>query len=437
MMMQQDRQMKREQLGLLLAVGIVFVLACIFARYCIWTHDDYMTRQLSLIESIEHALNFGNGRYLGNTMVDLILPHKTADIFTRGIMITAYVILVACVSFRLNLKTLSISLILTFCIGKSILAQVFVWGHGFYNFFPPVLLLLFSVFLLKRHYYEGKSNSNVILPAGLALVGLCQQLFSENVTCIGVIASGIILGAAIKYKKELKAALAYFIATATGAIIMFALPVLMGVSHKMHEYRGRGIGADSLGDFAYMVINNLYVCLQALLPLIAAWAFLLYAIIALLRNNADTAEKSLKGNRSIYIILFVLGLLSVGELLIITVMGPRCLFLTATIINVFVIRLIAANDLIPNRKAMYLFIAGVVIMVLVTGLYYSVWRVNEVRLEYIAKQMSEGKRTIEIINLPHEKWLHMPNESYAYRYYFNYGDYDEMKFTYIDLDEYR
>ena len=56
---------------------------------------------------------------------------------------------------------------------------------------------------------------------------------------------------------------------------------------------------------------------------------------------------------------------------------------------------------------------------------------------YAKRQLAERKDVIEIIRLPHAKWLHVPDESLGYAYYFNYGEVKEYDdYTYITYEEY-
>ena len=81
--------------------------------------------------------------------------------------------------------------------------------------------------------------------------------------------------------------------------------------------------------------------------------------------------------------------------------------------------------------------AGSAAMAAVLVILISIWKVNEVRFSYAEQQLAEGKQIIEIICLPHVRWLHAPNDSPGYGYYFNYGEPKPQEdYTYITYEEY-
>lgn len=129
--------------------------------------------------------------------------------------------------------------------------------------------------------------------------------------------------------------------------------------------------------------------------------------------------------------------LSVGELLIITVMGPRCLFITACILSVFVIRFFKDEKLADRRLAAVAGCGGLAYVLALILIMSDIWRINNVRFDYAQRQLAEKKEVIEIITLPHERWLHVPNQSAGYGFYFNYGEVkDEEDYEYITYEEY-
>lgn len=489
-------------------VFALFLSFVALGYFCVWTHDDYLTKYSGLAASLKGALYFGNGRYLGNFIVDLFLSHKIPDALMRGLCITGNVVLTAKLASAYHWKGLTVSAVLFLGFGNLILREALIWGHGFYNFFPPVTLLLISVRILQNYYINGnlkKVRTSIVF---LAVGGVCQQLFSENTTCIALLAAAAIFAFAVYRKKPKLPALVYLIASAVGAFIMFALPEIMHVSYIMRDYRGRGIGADTFAEFVDLFCGHLSISLKTLASMFFAWAFLSYVLIGSIRavsdkNRTSRRKKTIativlagypavslfyffvnekkwkeripltsiriaefgtklsylvfacfilylivvcvvlfgnsrfKNNRLIYAVLLGLAVLSVGELLIITVMGTRCLFLPACILSVFILKLIADEGSFGRCFSAAACVSGSVALVWVLLIMHSIWRVNNVRFAYAERQLAEGKQIVEIVCLPHERWLHVPNASAGYGFYFNYGEEKpEEDYTYITYEDY-
>ena len=68
--------------------------------------------------------------------------------------------------------------------------------------------------------------------------------------------------------------------------------------------------------------------------------------------------------------------------------------------------------------------------------FINISKLNDIRTDYVEKQLSEGKTTINLIKIPDEQLLNLPNELYEYKYTFNHGVPEEMAFTPIDYEEY-
>ena len=500
--------LKKDFTPLRLYIFGIFLFAVLFGYFCVWTHDDYLTNFSGLSELLRESLYFGNGRYIGNLIVNIFLPHKLPDALMRGFCLTLNIVLTAKLASAYHWKGIAVSAALFIGYGNLILREAFIWGHGFYNFFPPVTLLLMSVRILQCYYVDNGIKMKKTAIVLLAFFGFSQQLFSENTTCIALLISAVIFGFVFYNKKTKLPAAVYLAASAAGAFIMFALPEIMQVSYKMKDYRGRSIGADSLAEFVKQFTQNMNVSLMTLASLFFAWAFLSYVLIKnLMRDRAISKSGKMKkrvfmfvfacypavslfyffvnekkwkeripltsikipdigaklsyvvfalfiiyaicvfvallsyvhekNRRLLYIVLLGLAVLSVGELLIITVMGTRCLFLPACILSVFILKLISDDGSFEKCFSVVSCAVGSAAMAAVLFVMGSIWNVNNARFAYANQQLAEGKKIIEIIRLPHERWLHVPNESAGYGFYFNYGETKpEEDYTYITYEDY-
>lgn len=490
-------------------VGAIFILCATLGYFCVWTHDDYLTVFADPLTILKGCLEFGNGRYLGNFIVNIALQVKIADAIIRGAFMTAIIALSAGLTGAFNARGLAVSTALFAGIGNLIFAEAIVWGHGFYNFVPPVAIILLCLCLLRKEYIDSALKYKKTAAVILAVLGFCGQLFSENTTCIALVISIAVFIFVLIKKKPKALALVYMISSAAGTFIMFALPAMTGVDHVLDDYRGVGVGAETLDGFISQFSGNLIRSLEALSVAFLCWGFLSFALFRLMKKTGPATgarrvgrialklvlaayplislfyffansrswrkripftniklddpalvlkyavcaafavylvcvltvlllhRKNFAGSGAAYWLILLIAAMSVGELLIITVMGPRCLFLTACILNVFVLVFLFGEGFADRRFCAVSALLAAAGMVALTVLLHSVWSVNNARVAYAEEQLAEGKEIIEIIRLPHGRWLHVPDQSAGYGYYFNYGEVKPIEdYTYITYEEY-
>ncbi|MBQ6020154.1 MAG: hypothetical protein IJL26_08250 [Clostridia bacterium] len=501
---------KNRVISVWLTIAAVFLLTTVLGYFCVKTHDDYLTAVKPVDELFTDALYYGNGRYLGNFLVDLCLARKPVDAVVRGTLITGIVVLSAAVAARVEFKTLSLSLLLFVGFGNVVFREAIVWGHGFYNFVPPVFCALLALLTLKTYYLNGRTRfrgGKILL---LGVLGVVQQLFSENTTCIALLVAAALFVLTVIKKKPKAVSAAYLIGSATGAGLMFLLPEIMQVSYKMDGYRGRSIGADSVSELIRLLTHNGQVCFMSLVPMFPIWAALSYGMFRALRGYTGTnrflrksapflravflcqplfsmfyffiddknslakfqhatesiphfstavllfvfgffilyllavfavlaADEKLRGCRPVYIGLYILGALSVGEVLIITVMGGRCLFLTGCILSVFVIRFLDREGFSDRKTGIVSAVCGLAYLLAVIGILHSVWQVDNVRAAYAREQIAAGKKEIEIIILPHDRWLWYSDKNYGFYDYYKPLDPESgsLSFKFVPYETYQ
>ena len=502
------KKKKSSFLPVCIFIVVLLGLSTLLSYFFVWTHDDFGTIFASVGTLVKRSLYYGNGRYLGNFLVNLILPHKLTDAVFRGVCITSHIVLTAAVASQCSVRTLSVSLLLFVGYGNFILREAVIWGHGFYNFFPPVVLLLIAVWILKRCYLDASPVRNRTATCVLlALLGFCQQLFSENTTGVALLIAVLVFAVVLHYKRQKLPAAVYLAGAALGTFVMFALPAIMQVSYKMEDYRGKGIGKETLPETVDLLIHNLSLSLSSLASMFIIWTVVSYAMIRLLRSYSgqrkaisalrpmfctvfvlqpfvsliynfikekkpdDTIpftsvpfgiwgsrivyavfalflvyllcvmfvvfeNEQLKGSQLLYYSLIGLIAVSVGGLLFLTIMGPRCLFVSACLLSVFVLAFLSHEELLNKTTSVIAGIGGTVGLVVLLVLMHSIWQVDQARQLYAREQLAQGKTTIEIIRLPHIRWLHYQDKSLFYKYYFNNGDPEQMHFVYIDYEDY-
>lgn len=467
-----------------LIIGIAIFVLCSFF---VWTHDDYtVTSSVSISNAFSESLSFGNGRYLGNFFVKLIMSRGVLDVIVRTICIWVLVITSAAIVDKVSVRTIILSSILFLGMGMLIFREVFVWGHGFYNYVPPVTLLMMSVYFLKRYYVYKKQNL-ILLCVILSVVGFSQQLFSENSTTVNLLVSLLILIIVIKQKLNKIPAMLYFIFSAIGSAVMFFGPSITGVAYKMDEYRNidglMGCVRNALINFAYVlkvlsssfvfwtIVSAIFVLLfkntekgqGRKISILAKGYIVIFPVFSVIQNLGVSAKLHLVIDAMFVVYLFFAAIfmckltdrktkrtlaifsaiiiLSVLQLLVVSPIGARCLFITYTLMSVALVFLCKrVFDLCNIRISVKSGIAGTGVLLIIYGVlltfYINIWQVNCSRIHYAQEQIEKGSTQVEIIKLPYEYFLHYGNESYAYAFSFNQGNRDEMSFTYIDYEDY-
>lgn len=468
-----------------LMVALIFVSLFILSLFFIWTHDDYTTvGTYSFMEAFKGSVYFGNGRFLGNFLVDFIMPYKIIDRAVRTLFIGIIVVTSALIVDGYRKRSLLLSSLLYVGLGTEIFKQVFVWGHGFYNYVPPVSLMLLSIYLLKSYY--SKEEKAYLYYAPLAILGASQQLFAENTTTISCLIALIILAYVIYNKSNNKIpAIIHFSASLLGAGIMFLAPKLLKVADKMDDYRK----INGLSEYISNAVNNTYdlLCIlstQTILfavisafllimiikkeayknkikPVLIGGYLLLYPLISIIGYKNQLTKLCVAVAFVLYLILITvlviklklfksdkcsilliaLAIISVLQLLVVKPVAGRCLFVTYSLIVLFTLIFYKkVFDTISKKTIHIIYCSAIAGLILIYSVmlynFINISQLNDIRINYINEQIAEGKRTVNVINLPYEYWLHAPNESYAYGHSFNQGDKDQMYFKYIDYTDY-
>lgn len=478
-------------LSLLIAAATIFI-----CRFFVNTSDDYYTvGTKSAAELFKQIVYFGNGRFIGNFSAEYLTNRFYLNFAVRSVYIFLFTILLAVLADKYRKRALLFSAALTFGMSRYVFREAVVWIHGFYNYFPPVVLLLLSLVILK--YYYKKQNSNG-LAASLALMplGICQQLHSENSTIINTVTAVLVL-ILVLYKKYKKApAVSWAISSVAGCAVMFFAPKVLGVADKMNAYRGSI--ADGKYSLSGQLLSNIIVLSRLVCSMYVLWIMLAaLLLIKLLYKREKLTQKGKiilcvglllaapvpvftelayknkaydtffaffaavtfgifmissviavwklyeKKTVAVCAAVFILGVLSVCEMIVVYPAGGRCLFISYALFSamfIFLMKNTLDGFSFPLRRAIILSAAVFAALAAAVNIHHFmvISKVNSARMEYINQQLEEGRTEIEIINLPYESWLHYPNESnmVVYSRAFNNGNPDEMRFKFISYEEY-
>ena len=491
-----NKKFLKSKTNTLLLLGLLFLVILFICNLFVNTHDDiYTIGTPSIKEAFDYSINYGNGRYLGNLLVTFLCNRMVINNIVRACSIFFIICIIPVLFGRFKNTEILLSTGLVLGILTSFFGSVYVWSHGFYNYVPPVVLLLLSVYLLKC-MTEKRINKfvNVFLTIILALCGFCQQLFSENSTVINCVVALIIFAISIKNKKCRAEGFVFLISNIGGAALMYFGPKAMDLGDKLDFYRGSIFG----NDFIAHITENLTVISSTpiyMMVLIIAY-FILFSLNILNDKGKSFKEKkllicvllitlpiivgilsfsTLSDNRAINLFLSSLGiilylfyfflliycanklfsketskvfttlmiiaLISVGELVFVYPIRARCFYITYILLCIAFFTLFkeGINDLSETSKkicSITIKISTIAVFVLLICIYIPIKQANDARLEYINEQMSQHKTTIEMVELPNDNWLVDANNTNLNAIVYNYGNPDEMNFVYITYSEY-
>ena len=103
--------------------------------------------------------------------------------------------------------------------------QIYPWAAGFFNYVPPVLMVLVAFWLIRPVFDGGRVQESLPRGAAVFLLGFGAQLFMENNTLYALWAGLVLLvWYGLREKRLSPTVLAFFLGTAAGAALLFLSP---------------------------------------------------------------------------------------------------------------------------------------------------------------------------------------------------------------------
>ena len=192
------------------------------------THDDWYyepgrTLRTVLFTSTPHWYCNLNGRILGNGLEGLTAGHKLLRALLQALFVCG---IWQAASSLLKIRTTG-QLLLLPCIlllPTGLYAQTYGWGAGFFNYVPELTMLLLCALLIQKRQ-SGDCRHPALYSIAALLCAMCAQLHSENFTAVNMLLGVIlmILSAAPVLRKN-RTALLCGIGFLLGGILMFSSP---------------------------------------------------------------------------------------------------------------------------------------------------------------------------------------------------------------------
>ena len=477
----------KKEKQILICIALIYILITILCIFFVNTHDDYMMYYGKNIDgSVKYASEIGNGRYIGNFLGNFLSQRKVLNTLIKGLVITGIIVLCSGISGEITFTKLVVCTFLMLGTGKQIFAEAYVWSHGFYNYAMPIVFLLLSIYLIQKY--------SSAVPLGMyfltSLIGFAQMLFSENTTVIALIIAAFSLW--ICYKKgSRKLCVVYLIAAILGVIICFEGPNISGTAHNIDWYRevqGGGITGIIWGAFynavkigevfskcLFLWIISIFVfstergigtarkIVRVVMMIVLITVNYLLTIDAAhiseyeIKDYIKIAAMLLAAAYYIYLLFrylkcfdlhkklmiiaaITIAVLSAGELLFVSPIGPRCVLITYTFITIAISSMLQL-EFLPEKK-LNIFCAVIACAAIAFyGIrlfeFAEIYKIDNLRISFIEEQLRESNNEIYVIALPDKhELLYEPNNCEGFEYTFNTGTPEDMHFTLISLEQY-
>lgn len=465
----------------LLLCALLYAAILLLCAVFVNTHDDYFVPETGtdLPGSAQYALTMGNGRYVGNFLGTYLSVRYVPNLLVRSVLLFALVMGVSAVYTDFMPGPVLLGAVLMLFPGLAVYTQAYQWSHGFYNYAPPVAMLLAGMALVRRSAPTAGRN------AVLVALGVLQSLFAENVTVVAAFTAALLLADKLYRRQDMRSAAFYFLGSVLGAALMFLGPRLAQVSGTLGWYRGVSTADVFFPRLIENVIiiarvipgwNGLFAALFSLLLLrqrhvrakggwLGLWVMgLSFAVMQVLMRlvppydtpylcpsltaligtelvlilSAFVLVWRLSDRETLYDLLIpVLGAgASVAELLFVQPIGARCLLITYALLAAAVMRLWSGElsrspwtDKLCRRVAA---LVGVVLYAMLLPLQIADFRAAVRRDASIRAQLAEGKTEIAVFGLPYPDIVYKADIFALYHYTFNCGDPSEMQFILTD-----
>ncbi len=467
--------------------------------------DDWFftarTQNMTLLDAIRQGISTArqhymttNGRLLGNFLSGMLGCSKPLRELVRCAILLGVFAGVCRACGIQKLYGILTALALTLALPAEVFAQSYAWAAGFFNYVPPVLLLLVYLHMAARQIMDENADSfSMLRCVQFLLLGLSTQLFVENVTIGVCLLSGAICIVLRVRRGRFDARLAgHFAGALLGAALMFLAPGYRNIGHE--GYREM---AGSVSGLLAVMQQNIPIITHTLFE--DNWLIIapLSALCALLLCRARPASKraahakcagltllalspaffycnqkillEMAYNRHVFWlslsldVVFSLGylcalvialcvgvsdravkvrsLLFLGAaallllpLLVVHPIGPRCLY-PMHMLLVCVLLCIGRNCLhqTPQAACALRWPLALAACALLCGvLWITFWngRTQDLRSAYIEQQMAQGATQITLPGYPYAQYVH-EGESQKMGQYYYYDSPNDITFSFV------
>ena len=497
-----EKKANRSRLYWIGAVVLTYLFLLLLSRGFVTSGDDWYFSALDTGEGLVSAFKaaadnaYGhylslNGRLLGNGSSRFFGTNDTFRELTRcGIILVILLQLVRTSKIK-GPRMYMGALMLTVALPVDIYAQSYAWAAGFFNYVPPLMMIL--CFILRADRGLRAERDTALWGALMFVVALSCQLFVENVT-VGVclLSAGVLLWHLFSCRKLSWSLTGFFLGAALGCFIMFSAPGYANVNSEGYrqvsatfEELMKVIKSNFTTITLYLTERNwsviapltvLSVCL--LLPVkaqgfkgiirilaltalmvcpiwfyanrqvmkiltyaewvteLAFWMDVLMNLLYLLAVLAAAVLGLRDSARLCRAVLCIAAVPAVfGPLVVVTPIGPRCMYipymLLVAIVLIFGAEL-AERCPADSRKLMTVPVALTMVCVMTVYLWTAVWNghCEKVRISRIEAALESGQTSVVLPSYPYTAYVHNGNGG-AIRYYYYFQKPCDLEFQYV------
>lgn len=440
---------KRERVHFAMCGVVLFAALFLLCRTFPIVGDDWFRETLGaslhspvdLVREVAARWATVNGRILGNVLAYSAGSRPILREGMRALFTLSLAVLLARVTRLEGWQGLLLCAFGVLALPREMFAQIYPWAAGFFNYVPPVVMLLACLELVRPVLNGKRLTERPGRTAALFILGLGQQLFIENNTLYALCASLILL---VWYWLERRtwspSLLAFFFGCVLGAALLFASPSYRLIAQDGGAYQS-GLGGGLSGLLAaargnlpevmryfllgYPLTHSLLVVLTLVhwrhgggrtgidwllaallvlgLPAIS-WHWMITAAWWLAFAAALWRWMPSRSSRSWTLFLWLSAPAAAGPLLFVNPIGPRCLFLSYVL--VLAVLGILLRTLEPKR---WLTPTAAVLAVGIFCYCFSVFlpmhELEERRTQTIQEALSSGQTEVIIPAYRHNGWL--------------------------------
>lgn len=490
-----------------LVILLTFCFLLLLSRGFVTSGDDWFFSAQNPDEGFREAVKEGydcaarhyigiNGRILGNAFSRFFGSNDTLRELGRcTIMLVILLQICRLAKIRTGVEYLA-ALLLFVALPSDLYAQSYAWAAGFFNYVPPIMMLLAYMFRAERILRGEKDKP--LSGVGMFLLAFFAQFFVENMTIgLCLLCVGVLVWDLISHRRISWSLIGALLGAVVGCAIMFSAPGYAKINSD--GYRQIGTSLEELmaviqtnfmtvtmylteRNFLVMVpltglamlalagekpeqsgiqrlkfaaILLLMVCpvyfyanYQILgkmdyVPWVRTFRFALDVLANLLYLLAVLAAAVLgirePGRRTRGILCIAAVPMILAPLMVVNPIGPRCMYIPYMLLVCLVLAFGA--DLLERCPAGWIReiripVALTVAAVLGMYLWLSVWNSHceKIRIARIEEAMAQKAESVELPSYPYPDYVHYGNGS-AICYYYYYETTGDLKFVYHDFED--
>lgn len=455
------------------------------------TGDDWYREKLGLglgsladlAEKVVFGWNTSNGRIMGNILAYSAGGRKVLRELLRSSITLGTIYLAA---RHMGLRTLWGTLLAAaalLALPREMFRQIYPWAAGFFNYVPPVLMVLAALWLMRAVFDGARMDNSAPRAAAVFLLGFGGQLYVENNTLYAVCAGfALLVWYGWRQRKLPAVPLAFFLGTVLGAALLFASPAYGLIWGESGGYQA-GLSSGLSGLLSTVETNQAEVlryllagCPVLFVPLTALglvwfarserrwpdWLAAAALVLGCLYFAAGCLSAVRTDPSPLAVLLWGLALglgcwrwLPEGErrnralffwgsaavaalpLLFVTPIGPRCLYLS------YVFLLLTAGNLLSALPPVRLpapVVRAVPALLAAAALGYYVWifqPIHQLELKrdaIMAQAMASGRTEVTLPAYPHGDYL-WEGDSAKIQILYYYDTPGDLAVSYVPLEQ--